>query len=302
MTSSVVRSLTKTLIATAAVLVLAATSAAAQTAAAPEAEGADPQAAPEAQQPDTAQPERADPDARIDPLQPDFTLAALPTTLRMPRHKWAFRVTHRFNRPLGEGDFSDLLSDAFGFDSTANIGLELRFGLLRGTQVGVHRTGEKAIQVFAQHNFLNQRDGARFGLDALVALEGQRNMRDDHQGSFGLVASKGFARRLSLHAAPIVVTNSNLAGDNEDTTLLLGLGGRLRVLPSVYLLGEYSPRLVGLDNGADQMSFAIEMRPGGHLFQINFSNGWGTTLGQLANGGIANDRWYLGFNISRKFF
>ena len=55
-------------------------------------------------------------------------------------------------------------------------------------------------------------------------------------------------------------------------------------------------------NGADQVSFGIEMRPGGHLFQINVSNGWGTTLAQLASGGIANDRWYLGFNISRKFF
>ena len=32
------------------------------------------------------------------------------------------------------------------------------------------------------------------------------------------------------------------------------------------------------------------------------SNGWGTTLAQLASGGFANDRWYLGFNISRKFF
>jgi hypothetical protein len=29
----------------------------------------------------------ADPDSRRRPLQPDFTLAALPTTLRMPKHK-----------------------------------------------------------------------------------------------------------------------------------------------------------------------------------------------------------------------
>lgn len=262
---------------------------------------ADPQA-PAPQQADPQEPERADPDARVDPLQPDFNLAALPTTLRMPRNKWAFRVTHRFNRALGEGDFGDLLSNAFGFDSSANIGLELRYGLLRGTQLGVHRTHDKTIQLFAQHNILNQRDGARFGLDALVALEGQRNMRDEHQGAFGLVASKGFARRLSVHAVPLVVTNSNTSGSTDDTTLLLGLGGRLRVLPSLYLLGEITPRLAGYTTNVDQMSFAIEMRPGGHLFQINFSNGWGTTLGQLTRGGIANDRWYLGFNIVRKFF
>src|SRR5688572_19048779 len=75
-------------------------------------------------------PERSDPDALVDPLQPDFNLAALPTTLRMPVGKWAFRVTHRFTRPLGQGDFGDLVSDAFGFDGGAQIGLELRFGLL----------------------------------------------------------------------------------------------------------------------------------------------------------------------------
>ena len=32
-------------------------------------------------------PQTSDPDSRLDPLQPDFTLAALPTTLRMPAHK-----------------------------------------------------------------------------------------------------------------------------------------------------------------------------------------------------------------------
>jgi hypothetical protein len=270
------------------VLIQAATAASAQT--------------PPDPDPPDAQPERADPDARVDPLQPDFNLAALPTTLRMPRHKWAFRVTHRFDRPLGQGDFGDLASDFFSFDSSATIGLELRFGLFRGTQVGVHRTSDKAIQIFGQHSVLNERDGARLGLDAIVALEGQRNMRDEHQGTFGLIASKRIGRRVAVYAEPLLVTNSNLSGDADDTTLVLGFGGRVRVLPSMYLLGEITPRVVGLDNGVDQMSFAIEMRPGGHLFQINVSNGRATTFGQLTSGAISNDRWFLGFNISRKFF
>jgi hypothetical protein len=49
-------------------------------------------------------------------------------------------------------------------------------------------------------------------------------------------------------------------------------------------------------------SFALEKRAGGHMFQLNFSNGFGTTMSQLARGGFTNDDWYLGFNISRKFF
>ena len=49
-------------------------------------------------------------------------------------------------------------------------------------------------------------------------------------------------------------------------------------------------------------SFGIEKRAGGHVFQLNFSNGFGTTMGQLARGGTGSEDWYLGFNISRKFF
>jgi hypothetical protein len=49
-------------------------------------------------------------------------------------------------------------------------------------------------------------------------------------------------------------------------------------------------------------SFAIEKRAGGHSFQLNVSNSFGTTMAQIARGGFDNDDWYLGFNISRKFF
>ena len=71
-----------------------------------------------------------DPDRDPNRSQPDFTLVNLPTTLRVPKYKSAFRVTHRFARPLGQGDFSDLAEDLFGLDSGAQIGLEYRFGIM----------------------------------------------------------------------------------------------------------------------------------------------------------------------------
>ena len=250
-------------------------------------------------------PERADPDARIDPLQPDFNLAALPTTLRMPRNKFAFRITHRFTRPLADGDLGDLLRDAFGFDAAAQIGLELRYGLLPGTQVIVHRTSDRTIEILGQHNFLSQRNGSLVGLDAIGGIEGDNNLREEQRGIVGALLSRSVGRFAALYAEPVWVGNTNtidLPGTDNDT-LLLGLGARLRVRPSLYLLGEITPRLAGYDPGVSQMSFAVEGRAGGHLFQINFSNGFGTTFGQLASrGGITNDNWYIGFNIARKFF
>ena len=83
---------------------------------------------------------------------------------------------------------------------------------------------------------------------------------------------------------------------------MIGLGARLRLRPKTYVFYEITPRVSGYKPGVDQMSFGVEVRSGGHLFQVNFSNGIGTTLGQIARGGVSHDSWYIGFNISRKFF
>lgn len=248
--------------------------------------------------------DEADPDARVDALQPDFNLAALPTTLRMPVHKTAFRVTHRFTRPLGQGDFGDLASDLFGFDSGAQIGLELRYGLAPGTQIGVHRTSERTIQIFGQHNILNERSGQPIGLDALATLEGGNNLRQHYQSALGVVISRNLSRLAALYAEPMWIANTNAGADAgfDNNTILLGLGARLRLRPSTYLLAEIAPRLGGYDPGVSQMSFGIEGRAGGHLFQLNVSNGFGTTLGQIARGASNYDDWHIGFNIARKFF
>jgi len=250
-----------------------------------------------------AAPAASNPDVRVDPLQPDFTLAALPVTLRMPAHKFAFRVTHRFTRSLGAGDFGDLLNDFFGFDSSAQIGLELRYGLLPGTQIGIHRTSDKTIQIFGQQNLMQQKpDGHPLGIDVIATFEGLDNMKDRKLGALGLLVSRKAGKYVALYVEPIFVANTNPAETGDNNTMMIGLGTRLRIRPSTYLVGEFTPRVSGYRPNVDQGSFGLEMRAGGHTFQINFSNGWGTTLGQIAQGGITSDSWYIGFNISRKFF
>ena len=247
-------------------------------------------------------PVRSDPDIPVDALQPDFTLAALPTTLRMPRGKWAFRVTHRFTRPLGEGDFGDLLSDAFGLDGGAQIGLEVRYGLVPGTQIGIHRTSDRTIQLFGQHSALTERAGAPIGLDVLATLEGTENLSQYFRSTLGVIASRNLGRRAAVYAEPALVINSSPDDEGDNHTFIVGLGARVRLTRSTYLIGEYSPRVAGYDPGDSQISVGFESRAGGHLFQLNVSNGFGTTFGQLSRGASGGNDWYLGFNISRKFF
>ena len=247
-----------------------------------------------------------DPDLDIDPLQPDFTLITLPTTLRMPRMRSAFRVTHRFNRPLGQGDFGSLAEDFFGLDNGAVIGLEYRFGIARGTYVGIRRTNNRTIEFQAEYNLLTQvRNAKPIGLSAFASIDGTNNFRDSYTPALGVAISRTLGPVGTVYVDPIWVNNSNplpsVLADNNDT-FLVGVGTRLRLMPCLYLVGEIIPRVAGYDPGVNHATFGIEKLVGGHVFQLNFSNGFGTTTGQIARGGTSNDDWYLGFNISRKFY
>lgn len=248
-------------------------------------------------------------EARVNPSQPDFTLVALPTTLRLPVHKSAFRVTHRFTRPLGQGDFGNLASDFFGLDSGAQIGLEYRYGLVRGGQIGFHRTNDRTIEFFGEYSLLQQGKEWPVSLSAYASVDGTNNFRDSYSPALGAIVSRELGRHGALYLEPIWVNNSNpLPGDLADhnDTFLVGVGGRLRVRPTVYLIVVYAPRVSGFEPGTHQASFAIEKRVGGHSFQLNFSNALGTSMGQVARGGPkasnGDTDWYMGFNISRKFF
>lgn len=254
--------------------------------------------------PSSAQDQAPQPsDRAVNPSQPDFTIIGLPTTLKIPKFASAFRVTHRFTRSLGSGDFGDLARDLFGFDSGAQIGLEYRFGILSGTQIGIHRTSDRTIQFFLQQHLIGQ-GKSPVGVDAIATAEGTNNFRDRYSPAIGAVISRTLGRNGALYVHPIWVNNTNAqASDlvNDNNTFIFGVGGRLRVLPTVYLVGEAVPR-AGYEPNSTYASVGIEKRAGGHSFQINFSNGFGTTVGQLAQGGNGNDNWYIGFNISRKFF
>jgi hypothetical protein len=256
-----------------------------------------PPAAPPAQEDDQ--------DLAVDIAQPEFTLAALPTTLRLPKHKSAFRVTHRFGRPLGRGSFGSLAGDFFGLDSGAQIGLEYRYGVTSGTQVGIHRTSDRTIEFFAEHELKKQRGSFPVTITALGLAEGTNNFRDSYSPGIGVLVSRTLSDRGALYLEPVWVNNTNTLpsalADNNDT-MLLGLGARLRIRPTVYLVLEGAPRVAGYDPAATHISVGLEKRAGGHLFQLNVSNGFGTTFGQIARGGTSHDDWYLGFSISRKFY
>jgi uncharacterized beta barrel domain-containing protein DUF5777 len=254
--------------------------------------------------PATARAQDDDP-AALKLAEPDFTLVSLPTSLRLPTFGSAFRVTHRFTRPLGQGDFGDLAADLFGIDSGASIGLEYRFGIVRNGQVGIHRTNNRTIEFFGQYDVIRQGHGSPVEVAALATIDGTNNFKDSHSPALGAIVSRTVGDVAAFYIEPIWVNNTNplpSALVDHNDTFMVGVGARVRIRPTVYLVGEGAPRARGYRPGVSHAAFALEKRVGGHSFQVNFSDGFGTTMGQIARGGPDTKDWFLGFNISRKFF
>ena len=128
----------------------------------------------------------------------------------------------------------------------------------------------------------------------IVTIEGKDNFQEIYSPAIGAVISRKLGSHGAVYAQPIWIGNTNsfdlVAGDDNDT-FIIGLGGRLRLRPKLYFVAEAAPRF-GYDPGIAYASFAIEMRAGGHSFQINFSDGFGTTMAQIARGGFDSDDWY----------
>ena len=249
------------------------------------------------------------------PVEVELNLINLPTTLPVKRHGSYFRLTHRFARDLRRGDFGSLVEDFFSLDNGAIIGLEYRFGVTANLHAGVHRSLlNRTIQFFGRYDGWKQSADMPLSLSISAAVEGLDNFRDNHQPAIAATVSREVARRFTVYATPAFVANTRdadpLAGHDHgvgtdehadhEHTMFIGVGGRVRARPSVFITGEFSPRVAGHDPGRGTWGVALEKRTRGHTMQINFTNSFGTTFGQLARGGDEHNV-YLGFNVTRTF-
>ena len=262
-----------------------------------------------AQDPPAATPPPPD-DAVLKPAEPDFTLISLPTSLRLPPFKSAIRVTHRFTRPLKcDACPNSLAGDGFGIDSGALIGLEYRVGIVPNGEISIDRTSDKTVEILGQYGLMRQNGHAPIEASALAAVDitnvGRRGTDSQYSPTLGVILTRLVGDQGALYVEPMWMHHTNLfqqATIADNDTFLIGLGARARIRPTLYLMAEFSPRVSGYKPGVNRGSFAIEKRAGGHVFQLNFSNAFGTQLSQIAQGATSNTNWYMGFNLTRKFY
>ena len=233
----------------------------------------------------------AEPDRRRPPGTPasevELNLINLPTTMSLKKHQSYFRLTHRFARDLRRGDFGPLAEDLFSLDNGAVIGLEYRFGITSHLQAGVHRTTlSKTIQFFGRYDAWRQSElaagsdlGARIGRRAgeLPPELSAGRRRDGRRTCVGSLAEPlRHARRSSgTHARP--TTSVGHEGHDHDlpeprrrracrprrTRTFVGFGARFRIRPTVFVVGEYAPRVSGHDPGGGDVGCRDREADGG---------------------------------------
>jgi uncharacterized beta barrel domain-containing protein DUF5777 len=263
-----------------------------------------------------------DDDAKLRPLDPDFTVINLPTTLPLPLGTAGnFHLTHRFVGvnwrqacSPAEPDCSSagsIASNAFGFDGPAVIQLEYRIAVMKHLEAIVARTNfGRTIQFSAKYDAIHEGGSHPFGLSGIASVEGQNNFhRTNTSGAdigytpaIGVALSRTLGSVASIYVDPIFVHNTQDAGlPDKVNTFYVGLGARVRLMPATFVVVEVTPRASGYRPGENEFGISLEKRVGGHVFSLVFANTQATTFGQIARG--ANpETLYIGFNLARKFY
>lgn len=253
-----------------------------------------------------------DDDAKLRPLEPDFTLINLPTTLPLPLGAGNFRLTHRFvGVNWRQDDLGTIAGNAFGFDGPAVIQLEYRIAVMKHLEAVVARTNfGRTIQFSAKYDAVHEGASHPFGFSGIASVEGENNfhVHNTSGADIGYTPAVGFSlsRTLgdvaALYVDPIFVHNTQNAGlPDRVNTFYVGVGGRLRVMSGTFVVAEMSPRVSGYIPGDAEFAISLEKRVGGHVFSIAVANTQATTYGQLARGANPGTL-YIGFNLTRKFY
>src|SRR5438876_5932626 len=140
-----------------------------------------------------------DDDAKLRPLDPDFTVVNLPTTLPLPMGAGNFHLTHRFvGVDWRRDDFSTIASNAFGFDGPAVIQLEYRIAVMKHLEAIVARTHfGRTIQLSGKYDAIHEGASHPFGLSAIVSVEGQNNFHSTNTSNTDIGYTPAFGVALS---------------------------------------------------------------------------------------------------------
>ena len=265
---------------------------------------------------------------------PGWTSANLPTTQALKKGGMSYRISHRFNSPVGAG-----IDELFGLDGGAHMLTQFAFPVTNTVSLSFSRSGYRATYESAlKWQWQNQE--SRGGTAALsgalyiganwistgsiidpdapdgAALSRTAGERFSYFVQIPISRRNGF---ISLLAVPGVLVNGNLALADEGTIMTLGLSARFHIRKKYALFVEFVPILANAEAAGpvgilslnqdgdeifhDTFSAGLEIKTGGHVFQIFGTNSLGMTTGQYMSGANYDfknkNSIRVGFNLYR---
>ncbi len=255
----------------------------------------------------------------------DDLLFSLPTGRPLDRHAVDVNFTHRF---AYDAAFTgrDRGAELFGLDNFALASFGFRYGVTDRLSVDVYRSPSfigRPIQMLANYNILDERHEAPFNLTAGVSIEGQDNFRKNFTENLQVIFSRSLTSRAQIYVVPTASFNdrpllqggllSNQIPDFPGVNAFsIGFGGAIDVRPTVALIAEVIPTLIGareLGIHRPAFSFAIQKKLYRHAFTLGLTTSPGTTVAQRAGtratflgdpGADTPGGLFIGFDLTRQ--
>ena len=222
------------------------------------------------------------------------------------------RILHRF------GLLNSGAKEFFGLDQ-ASMRMGFDYGITNNLMVGVGRsTLNKELDGFVKFRPLRQavNGGLPFSIVLVSGVTVQtlpwtdttrKNYFSSRVAYYGeLIIGRKFCNAFSLQLSPILVHRNLVTNANqENNTIALGIGARLKLSKRTAFVVDYHPILSGREPGTkDPLSMGFDIETGGHVFQLHFSNSNGMNEKAFLTG-TTGDFWKgdirFGFNLSRVF-
>lgn len=232
-----------------------------------------------------------------------------------PANTLEFIFSHRFGT-LNSGWF-----DMYGLDEAwVRIGLD--YGITDRLSVSLGRNSKnKTIDGYVKYKALQQSSGTKAFPATVTILGGtayslipERNRDipnfetvDRLSYTAQLLIARKFTSALSLQLMPTLIHRNAVDKRFEDNNqIALGVGGRIKLTPSVAFTGEYYYNLNLQDASPyhNVLGFGFDIETGGHVFQLVLTNAVGLTekafITETTDDFFDGDIRF-GFNVTRTF-
>lgn len=247
-----------------------------------------------------------------------------------------FRVAHRFGdifgvNANGNWNFENLWANFLGFESAADVGFGVEYGITNNFMVGFHRTKgaselRSLLHLNAKYKFLSQtKDNsmpismAAAGVLTVSTMPPSADVTSlaNFPGGFAhrmiyslqLLVGRKFGDILSLQLSPTFVWRNLVKFNDTNYLISMGASAKIQVNKVLGIIVDANLPFDKLRWTAGSgfyipLGIGFEFDTGGHVFQINLTNSAGIEpTDYIPNNTLnwADGQFRIGFTISRGF-